>query len=658
MDRVENLLSRMNLEEKVAMVSGSGPWHSTGVERLGIPPLKVTDGPNGARGNIVSGATAVCFPVGATLAATWNTDLIRRIGEVLGEEAKTKGAQVLLAPTINIHRTPLGGRNFECYSEDPYLTGRIAVSYVKGVQSRKVGATLKHFVCNDSEYQRHVLSVEVSERVLREIYLLPFEMAVKESDPWAVMTAYNRINGIFASSHKELLTRILREEWGFKGFTVSDWGASLETVANANGGLDLEMPGPARTMGENLLEAVQSGEVDEKTIDDKVRRLLRVTVLSGRMDNPEEVEEQSVDRPEHRALARRAAAEGMVLMKNEGVLPFDASALSRVAVIGPNAVRGNIQGGGSSGVRPHYQIHPLEAIEQRLGEGVHVSREAGCLTHKFLPGFKREHLKPMLGQEGNGFSLEYFNNLDFSGEPALTDVEAHSKISWFGAFASVVATGEFTARLSAIYTPAQTGTHTFGMASAGLSRMFINGEMIIDNWTRQTPGDSFYANGSAEERREVELTAGEEYQLVIEYRRTPGRFIAGVQVGVLPPVPGDLLERAVKAAAEAEAVILVVGTNGEWETEGNDRADMSLPGRQDELIQRVCAVNPKTAVVLNAGSPMDMPWFEEAPAVLQTWFPGQEFGNALADVLFGDVNVGRYPGLHQLSGRKPPRVLW
>ena len=644
MHRIEALLGQMTLEEKIAMVSGSGPWHTAGVKRLGIPPIKVTDGPNGARGDIMSGATAACFPVGVCLAATWNTELVYRVGEALGEEAKTKGAQLLLAPTINIHRTPLGGRNFECYSEDPYLTGRIAVAYVKGVQSRNVGVSLKHFVCNDSEFKRHILSAEVTERTLREIYLRPFEMVVREADPWSVMSAYNRINGIFASSHYELLTKVLKEEWGFKGFVVSDWGACLETVANANGGLDLEMPGPARTMGEKLVKAVRAGEVAEKTIDDKVRRLLRITVLSGRMDHPEEVEERSVNRPEDRALARRAAAEGMVLVKNEGMLPLDPASLKQVAVIGPNAVKGQIQGGGSSGVRPHYQVHPLEALKKRLGDGVKVRYEKGCLTHKYLPGFKTEHLKPMLGQEGQGFSLEYFDNLDFSGEPAETVLEERSKISWFGAFGSVVTTGRFSARLSAIYTPELDGVHTFGLMSAGLSRMFLNGEQIIDNWTRQTPGDSFYSFGTVEERQEVELKAGQPYELVIEYRRDHGFMIAGLQVGVLPPVPHDLMERAVEAAANADAAILVVGTNSDWESEGNDRADMSLPGRQDELIERVCAANPNTVVVLNVGSPVDMPWFEKAKAALITWFPGQEFGNALADVLFGEVNPsGRLP---------------
>jgi beta-glucosidase len=366
MHRIEELLSAMTLEEKVSMVAGSGMWHSTPVERLGIPALKMTDGPNGARGDNVSGATSACFPVGSALASTWNVDLIEEVGKALGQEAKTKGAQVLLGPTINIHRTPLGGRNFECYSEDPYLTSRLAVHFTQGVQSEKVSACLKHFVCNDSEFERHTISSEVEERPLREIYLAPFEAGVKEAGALSVMSSYNKVNGTYAASHKDLLTGVLKDEWGFEGFVVSDWGGSLETIGNANGGLDMEMPGPARIMGKKLVAAIKAGEVDEATIDDKVRRILRVLIWSGKMDAPEEPAEESVDRSEHRSLARQAASEAMVLLKNEDVLPLVASKIKKLAVIGPNAKKGQIQGGGSSGVTPHYQSHPLDALQSAL----------------------------------------------------------------------------------------------------------------------------------------------------------------------------------------------------------------------------------------------------------------------------------------------------
>jgi len=647
MDRIEELLAALTLEEKVSMMAGSDSWHGTGVERLKIPQLKVTDGPNGARGDAVSGATAACFPVGSALAATWNTELIHKVGRALGMEAKSKGAQVLLGPTINIHRTPLGGRNFECYSEDPFLSARIAVAFVKGVQSEKVGACLKHFVCNDSEYQRHTMSSEVRERALREIYLMPFEFGVREGQAWVVMSSYNRINGTFASSHRELLTDVLKKEWGFEGVVVSDWGAALETANNANGGLDLEMPGPTRTRGEKLVEAVRNGDVSPDVIDDSIRRLLRLTVLTGKLDDPEEKEERSEDTPEMRRLARQAAAEGMVLVKNGGVLPMSKPDTKRLAVIGPNALKGQIQGGGSSVVKAHYLSHPLEAIQERIGGSADITYEKGCHTHKFIPSIESGLLKAK-GTDDPGLLVEYYQSPDMTGDVLQSYVESRSRIAWFsalgGGLGESASAGSFSARFSGVFTPSESGVHTFGLMSAGLSRLLLDGKLIVDNWTNQIRGDSFYTMGSTEVHSEVELKVGTSYEFAIEYRRDEGVLVTGLQYGVLPPVPPDMMGRAVKAAEDADAVVLVVGSNSDWETEGNDREDMSLPGDQAELIASVCNANPNTVVVLNAGSPVDMPWFDAAPAILQAWFPGQEFGNALADVLFGDANPsGRMP---------------
>jgi beta-glucosidase len=638
MHRIEALLAQMTLEEKVGMLAGSGQWHTTGVARLGIPPIKVTDGPNGARGDSRSGATAACFPVGSALAASWNTELIEQVGAALGQEARSKGAQVLLGPTVNIHRSPLGGRNFECYSEDPHLTARMAVAFVRGVQSQGVGTSVKHFVCNDSEFERHSISSEVGERALREIYLVPFESTVREADPWTIMAAYNRINGTFACSHHPLLTEVLKEEWGFAGFVVSDWGASLETVANANGGLDLEMPGPGRTLDEKLTAAVRAGDVSEKTIDDKVRRLLRITILSGRLDAPEEIAERAIDRPEHRVLARRAAAESMVLLRNEGdLLPLAAAELRAVAVIGPNAEVGQLQGGGSSGVQPHYEVHPLEALRERFGADVTVHHEVGCKTEKYVTPFDAEQLRPASGEDRPGLTLEYWNNADLGGTPVLGRVVRRSRAIWFNDVAPEVDFADFSARYSGSFTPLESGLHTFGLMSAGLSRMYLDDELILDNWTQQTPGDAFFAEGSSEISTAMPLEALRPYELRIEFRR-PESGDAAIQFGVNPPFPEDAIERAVAAAARANVAIVVVGTSGEWESEGHDRLDMRLPGRQDELIERVVAANPRTIVVLNSGSPVSLPWLERVPAVIQAWLGGQEFGHALADVLCGDVN--------------------
>ncbi len=649
MHRIEKLLAEMTLEEKVAMCAGASAWHTTGCPRLDVPPMKVTDGPNGARGDGVSGATAMCFPVGSALAATFDTQLIGEVGAVLGDEARSKGAQVLLGPTVNIHRAPLGGRHFECYSEDPHLTARIAVAFVNGVQSRKIGTSIKHYVCNDSEFERFTISSEVGERALREIYLTPFEAAVREANTWSVMSAYNRINGIYASSHHALLTGILKDEWGFEGFVVSDWGASRETVENANGGLDLEMPGPARTMGDKLLEAVKAGDVAEATVDDKVRRLLRITIATGKLDAPEEPAEQSIDLPEQRALARRVAADGMVLVRNEGVLPLDRARLKKLAVIGPNAERGMIQGGGSSFVKPHYQMHPLAALREAFGEDVEIVHEHGCSIEKFVPNIDSAQLRPANGEDRPGLLIEYWNSEEppAAGDttpPVLAKVVNRTEALFMGKFAEEVDPESFCVRYSGTFTPTVTGPHVFGIRGSGRARLLVDEALVVDNWSSREFGDSFFGSGSEEKRGEVELNAGEAYLFRVEFNKDPGAGLAGLQFGLLPPRPANLLERAVAAAADADVAILVVGTNGDWETEGNDRTTLALPGGQDDLIAKVIAANPNTVVVMNAGSPVEMPWFDAAPALLQVWFPGQEFGHALCDVLLGDVNPsGRMP---------------
>ena len=319
MHDIEALLSQMTLQEKVAMLAGTDDWYTVPVERLGIPSLKMTDGPNGARGagGFSAGMKAACFPAEISLASTWDTGLLERVGQALAQEAKMKGAQVLLAPTVNIQRSPLGGRNFECFSEDPYLSARLAVAYITGLQREGVGASLKHFVCNDEEFERFSISSEVRERVLREIYLLPFQIAVREATPWTIMAAYNLVNGIAASEHAHLLTDILRDEWGFDGVVMSDWFFSVKsTAASVNAGLDLEMPS-AQWRGQKLLDAVERGEVTESTVNTSVRRLLQLLVKADLFEHAETGPEQDTNLPEHRVLIREAGAEGIVLLKNE-----------------------------------------------------------------------------------------------------------------------------------------------------------------------------------------------------------------------------------------------------------------------------------------------------------------------------------------------------
>jgi beta-glucosidase len=637
-DRIEELITRMSIEEKVSMLAGSDQWHGTGVPRLGIPPIKMTDGPCGARGaQREGGTTSACFPCGTALAATWNPELVERVGAALGEEVLTKRAQVLLAPTVNIHRSPLAGRNFECYSEDPHLTGRIAIGYIRGVQSRGVGACIKHFVCNDSEFERMTISSEVGERALREIYLAPFEAAIAEARPWSVMAAYNRLNGTYASEHPRLLTEILRGEWGFDGFVVSDWYGTRSTAESVEAGLDLEMPGPPRYRGEKLLDAVKAGAVAEARLDAAVRRLLEATVRAGAFEHPEEAVEESIDRPEHRQLAREAAGEAIVLLKNESdLLPLDRGRIRRLAVIGPSADAANVLGGGSAGVTPHYTVTPLEGIRAACGDEAAVHYERGCTNHRILPRLDGK-LVPA------GFEAEYFDNPELVGDPVLTKRSRYIDFTWFGRIESGVDSEIVAVRFSGKFSPPESGAYTLGLTSAGRSRLRADGIELVDNWTRQTPGDSYFGAGSVEVTAQLEMRAGEEREIQIDFCRT-NPAIAGVKAGALLPVPEDLMERATAAAGEADAAVVVVGLDDQWETEGRDRVDMELPGRQAELIERVASVNRNTVVVVNAGSPVTMDWVDRVPAVLDVWYPGQELGNALADVLFGDVNPsGKLP---------------
>ena len=635
--RVQDLLSRMTLEEKVAMAAGSDLWHSTGVERLGIPPIKVTDGPNGARGGDFGGGVgSACFPVGICLGATWNVELVERVGQALGEEVQSKGAHVLLAPTVNIHRSPLNGRNFECYSEDPYLTARMAAAYIKGVQAQGVGACIKHFVCNDSEFERRSISSEVGERALREIYLPPFEKAVTEADVWAVMSAYNKVNGTYCSENAYTLIDILKGEWGFEGIVISDWGGTYSTVDAANNGLDLEMPGPARWMGDKLLQAVREGQVSEAAIEDKVRRLLRTVFMSGVIEHPEEPE-RAIDRPEHRRLIREAAGEGIVLLKNNGALPLDERTVQRIAVIGPNAVEAKIMGGGSARVKAHYVVSPLEGIRSRAGDGIQVDYELGCTNYRGIPELKTDWLAPLSGV-GSGWTAAYYRNFDLEGEPVLVEEDQRARFLWFGQVPTGVDPACFSARLTGSLTVPESGTYTFGLTSIGVSRMWIDGELVIDNWTEYTPRRGPFGMDLDPAGAPTALSAGQAYELVIEYSRQQAPRMGALFIGCTPPQPADLIERAAQAAAAADVALVFIGTSGEWESEGFDRPDMELPGRQVELLEKVAAANPNTVVVLNTGSPIRMRWLDRVAAVVEAWFPGQECGNGIADVLFGDVN--------------------
>ncbi len=634
---IDSLLAEMDLDEKLSLVAGADAWHTVGIPRRGIPPIKVTDGPNGARGATFVGTTSACFPCGTALGATWDPELVQQVGAAIGQEARTKQARVLLAPTVNIHRHPLAGRNFECYSEDPFLSARMAVAYVRGVQSQGVAATVKHFVCNDSEFERMTISSEVGERALHEIYLPPFEAAIREAGAWAIMTAYNRINGTHACQNVELVHDLLKGEWGFDGLVMSDWWGTRSTVEAANAGLDLEMPGPAHHFGKRLGTAVDSGDVPESVIDDKVRRLLRLAVRTKAFEDGAALpEERAVDREDHRALIHRAAVAATVLLKNDGILPLAPSGAKLIAVIGPNAQVLSVQGGGSARVEPHHGTSAVESIAAAAGDGVEVRFEPGCSIDRGTPVLARG----INAGGSEGVAVEYFDNADFAGAPALSQHARRFEFRWLGRTLPKGLTGQFTLRATATFTPEGDGTHRFTLTSAGLSRLFVDGALLVDNWTQQTPGRSFYGQGSSEVGGEVRLTAGQGCEVVLEYQSPAAATIPGVTVGLGRPEVAGQMERAVALAAAADAVVVVAGSNPGWESEGADRLSLHLPGAQDELIERVAAANARTVVVVNAGSPVAMPWADRVGAVLQLWYPGQEGGDALADVLFGAAEPG------------------
>ena len=637
-----DLIDGMTLEEQVSLLSGADLWRTVGVPRLGVPQLKVTDGPAGARGGgAFQGArSTAAFPVGIALGATWDEAVLARTGELLAREALEKGAAVLLGPTINVFRHALNGRNFESYSEDPILAGRLAVAYVRGLQSAGVAATPKHFAGNESEFQRLTISSDIPERALRELYLRPFEMVVREARPWAIMTAYNRLRGTFCGEHRGLIEGILRKEWGFDGLVMSDWGGTHSAGRSVRAGLDLEMPGPARARRGLLEEAERDGET-RAAVRRAALRVLRLLERTGSFaagrDLSEEAE-QGIDHADTRAFIRRAGAEAMVLLKNDGLLPLPPGVT--VAVIGPNGAMARVMGGGSAQISAHRRVSPLEGLRQALG-AARVSQAAGCDNDRYLP-------VPQAAMRAE-FRAEA------SGEVRARREYPSTEANWGDAPAG---RGDaFHARFEAEVAVEQAGPHELSLLSIGKSRLYVDGELAIDDWEGWRPGQALFGLASAEVRRTLALTAGS-HRLVAEYGpRHAGEFLSfeGIRIGFRRPLPESSVAEAVELAARADVAVVCVGTHGEWETEGVDRCGLDLPGRQDELVSAVARANPRTVVVLQSGGPVAMPWLPVVPALLQAWLPGQEAGHAIADVLLGGAEPGgRLPQTFPASLKDDP----
>jgi beta-glucosidase len=630
--RVEELVSQMTLEEKADMLSGTG-FDSKPLPRLGIPAMKMTDGPLGVRNG-----KSTAFPAGVALAATWDPDLIGQAGKAIARETKAKGLNVLLGPCVNIHRVPHGGRNFESYGEDPFLAARMAVSYIRGMQAEGIVATVKHYAVNNQETERFTINARVDERTLREIYLPAFRAAVQEGGVWAVMGAYNRLNGPYCCANPWLLNDVLKHEWGFKGLVMSDWGAVHDVDSTLNGGCDLEMPGGDFLTRDAVLAAVKAGRVDEKTIDDKIRRMLR-TMLSVGIFDTSQTDKGELDSLAHHALALKAAQESAVLLKNtDSFLPLDKSAIKTIALIGPNAATAVTGGGGSSMVAPVYAKSPLDGFKRKLGDAVEIRTARGVRKDMDLTPVESACLVPPNAKPGeHGLLGEYFNNEDFKGTPVITRVDGRLDNDWGdGAPDSLIGKDRFSIRWTGSIVPAESGRYTIGIGSDDGSRLIWNGKLLINNW-------GFH--GIMFKTATLNLAAGKAYPIKIEM------FEAAGGSGMILSWKNESVKRldplaeAVAAAKGADAVVVFAGTSSRYETEGMDRDNLSLPPGQDALIKAVVEVNPKTAVVMSSGASIFMnEWIDKVPAVVQIWFPGQEGGNAIADILFGDVNPsGKLP---------------
>ena len=644
-------MAALPVGEKVRLLTGADSWRTYGAPALGLRPIVMSDGPAGIRGVTKDDRNpSASVPCPSALGATWDSELVRELAAALGAEARGKGIDIVLAPTMNLMRTPLGGRGFECFSEDPVLSARLAVSYVTGLQSAGVGAAIKHFVGNDSETERWTYDARIAEAVLRELYLVPFEASVREAGAVMVMAAYNAVNGARMTEHERLLRGVLKGEWGFTGAIVSDWDACRSVVPTALAGLDLAMPGPDSPWVTGLAGAVRSGQVPEEVLDEQVLRLLEVARRVGALSPPDghapdgqAPDGQPPPRPAmaDRGLLRRTAAASFVLLRNEqGALPLDPASIGSIALIGPNAVHPVIQGGGSAAVHPAAISAPDEALRAALAGQATVTVTPGCHTWETVPEPPARSLTdPVTGEPGVRLEFRAADGRLLGAEHRNTTVFA-----WWGdGLPDGIGWGEDgTISLLASYRPETSGPHMVGAAGVGRLTLTVDGTVAAagDTPVPADPVETMTRPG--EVTGAVGLTAGQPAQVRLDF--LPSALAGGplaVRLGIVAaPDEEAALDQAVQAAAAAAAAVVVVGSAETTESEGFDRDTLRLPGRQDELVQRVSAVNPRTVVVVNAGMPVLMPWASQVAAVLYAWLPGQAMGEALADVLLGRAEPG------------------
>ena len=626
--RVEDLLDRMTLKEKIAMLGGTG-FTTPPIPRLGIPALKMSDGPLGVRWG-----KSTAFPSGTCMAASWDTSTMYHVGEAIAEEVKGKGRDEILGPCVNIARLPMGGRTFEAYGEDPYLVSRLAVSYIEGVQSEGVAATVKHYAVNNQEYQRMFVDARIDERALNEIYLPAFKAAVEEAHVLTVMAAYNKVNGHYCTENGYLLKTKLKHDWGFDGLVMSDWGAVHSSLPVAEGGMDLEMPTGKYLNDSTLLRAIKTGELKENVIDDKVRRILWVIFKLGLFDHTRTENPSLVNTQEHRRIAYRAAVQGITLLKNEGsMLPLNTARIKSIAVIGPNAAVARTTGGGSAMVDPIYSVSPLEALRTKLGGRVKINFAQGVQLAGDVSPIDGKYLY-LPGKAANGLRAEYFADANFTGQPKVTGVDKRIDFNWHGESPAAGVPGQnFSARWTGRLKAPGSGDYVFDLSSDDGSRLYVDGRLVIDNWGQ---------HGLEARSYKMHLVEGRFYDIRVDYFQAGGG--SGLRLGMRESGT-RIIRNAVDAARKSDVAILFVGTSSYYETEGIDRDNLNLPEDQDALIEQVVKANKNAIVVMITGAPVTMNrWINSVPALVQAWFGGDEAGNAIADVLLGK---------HSPSGKLP-----
>jgi len=639
--KVNLLIQKMTIEEKIDLLGGTDGFYARGIPRLGIARLKMADGPIGVR----NFGPATAMAGGIALAATWNLSLAERVGMEIGRDARSKGVHFLLGPGVNIYRSPLNGRNFEYFGEDPFLASRFTVGYIKGVQSQNVSSTVKHFMANNSEFDRHNTDSIIDERTMREIYLPTFEAAVKEAHVGAIMNSYNLVNGSHATQSDWMNNQVAKKEWGFDGIIMSDWTSTYDTAGAANGGLDLEMPSGRFLNKEKLLPLIKSGIVSESTIDDKIRRMLRLAYRFGWYDR--EQTDLSIPRLnwQGRQAALQSARESMVLLKNEAnLLPLSKAKIKTIAVIGPNAIPAVPVGGGSARVEPFSSIGFLEGISTYSRDSIKVLSARGIPTLSELA--ERTNFTTTANGTETGLRAKYFKEEDVNGTPEVSRIDQHvnfgdgarqsfppqtSASSWMGYF-----------------TPQSSGDHEIFVQTTGEAggafRLYVDDKLVFDNWT----------SSRALLSSTIQNLDAQPHKIVFERKGRPGFLGSRLRFGIVRS--GTLVDdEALKIAAQADVVVLTPGFNPESESEGADRT-FRLPPGQDELILRISAANKKTVVVMTSGGNVDMnSWVDHVPALIEAWYPGEQGGNALAEILFGDINPsGKLPVTFERNAKDNP----